>query len=149
MQKQEPIGLLVAVTRRRMKQAVSTLLGSRALSPQQFWAVVAVAESEGLSLGELAARRHMDQPTASRVVYGLLRRRVLRASTDPADRRCVRLRLTAGGRRLAGRLLPIARRIDRAIERSLRPVERRAVVAGLTKVLGSLDRLEEAAEAGR
>jgi MarR family transcriptional regulator, lower aerobic nicotinate degradation pathway regulator len=146
---QEPIGLLVAATRRRIKQAVSVLVGSRDLSPQQFWVVVAVAESEGLSLSELAQCRHMDQPTASRVVYGLVRRKLLRASIDPADRRCVLLMLTAGGRRLARQLLPIARKIHRTIERSLQPAERRAVVSGLQKVLGSLDRLEAAAGASR
>jgi MarR family transcriptional regulator, lower aerobic nicotinate degradation pathway regulator len=149
MPRQEPIGLLVAATRRRIKQAVSVLVGNRNLSPQHFWVVVAVAESEGLSLSELAQRRHMDEPTASRVVYGLVRRKLLRTSIDPADRRCVLLVLTAGGRRLARQLLPIATKIHRTIERSLRPAERMAVVSGLQKVLVSLDRLEEAAGASR
>jgi DNA-binding MarR family transcriptional regulator len=144
MSQQEPIGLLVAVIRRRIKQAVSSLVRDKTLSPQQFWTLIAVAQNDGLSLTELARSRQLDQPTASRVVYTLTYRRLIRTSTDPKDRRCIRLTLTPNGRAAADRLLPIAEKVQAAIEEGLTPDERAAVVSGLHKVLASLDRLEEA-----
>jgi DNA-binding MarR family transcriptional regulator len=62
--KQERIGLLVAVVRRRIRQVTIALVREHGLSPQQFWTVVAIARGGELSLRELAERRRMDEPTA-------------------------------------------------------------------------------------
>jgi DNA-binding MarR family transcriptional regulator len=143
MSQQEPIGLLVAAIRRRIKQAVSALVDDKSLSPQQFWMLLAIAEAEGLSLGELARRCRMDQPTASRVVYTLSYRRLVRAQVDPQDRRCMRLTLTPNGKAAAARLAPIAEKVRGAVEKGLTPDERAAVVSGLHKILASLEGLEQ------
>jgi DNA-binding MarR family transcriptional regulator len=136
---QEPIGLLVAVVRRRIKQTVSTMVGEHDLSPQQFWTLVAVAKNEGVSLRELAEVQRMDQPTACRVVAALARRRLVHSGADPADRRRSRLVLTPSGRSLAERLAPVADAIRSAVEAGLTPSERAAVVAGLRKVIANLE----------
>jgi len=143
MSSQEPIGLLVAAIRRRIKQAVGALVEDQSLSPQQFWMLVAVAETEGLALGELARRCRMDSPTASRVIYTLTYRRLVRANVDPQDRRCTRLALTPNGKSLATRLLPIAEKVRGAVDKALTPAERAAVVSGLQKVLSNLEGLED------
>jgi DNA-binding MarR family transcriptional regulator len=143
MQQQVHIGLLVAATRRRIKQAVSALVNDKSLSPQQFWTLVVVSEEEGLSLKAMAQRRRMDEPTASRLAFTLTDRGLLSASVDPADRRALRLTLTPRGQALAKRLLPIADDIRNAVEGCLTPQERTAVVSGLHKIIASLDRLEE------
>jgi DNA-binding MarR family transcriptional regulator len=140
--KHEPLGLLVAVVRRRIRQVTSALVREHGLSPQQFWTVVAIARGGELSLRELAERRRMDEPTACRVVDTLVRRRLIRSGPDPGDRRRSRLALTPGGRELAEQLLPIAETIAATVERGLSPSERAAVVAGLTKVIANLDRFE-------
>lgn len=144
---QEPIGLLVAAVRRRYKQAVTALVRGRRLSPQQFWTVVAIAKRPGASLGELAARRRMDEPTACRVVDGLVRRRLVRKAVDAADQRRRHLVLTAAGEQLAAQLLPIAAEISSAAEQGLTRTERQAVAAGLARVLANLDRYAEGARA--
>ena len=143
MPEQVHVGLLVAATRRRIKQAVSALVNDKALSPQQFWTLVVVAEEQGLSLKAMAQQRRMDEPTASRLTFTLTDRGLLRASVDPADRRALRLTLTPRGRALARRLLPMADDIRNAVEGCLTPQERTAVVSGLHKIIASLDRLEE------
>jgi DNA-binding MarR family transcriptional regulator len=140
--KQEPLGLLVAVVRRRIRQVTSALVREHGLSPQQFWTVVAIARGGELSLRELAGRRRMDEPTACRVVDTLVRRRLVRSGPDPGDRRRSRLVLTSSGRAMAEQLLPIADTIAATVERGLSPSERAAVVAGLEKVIASLDRFE-------
>ena len=138
--KQEPLGLLVAVVRRRIRQVTNALVREHGLSPQQFWTVVAVARGGELSLRELAERRRMDEPTACRVVDTLVRRRLVRSSPDPSDRRRLRLTLTPSARGMAERLLPIADTIAALVEGELSPAERGAVVAGLEKVIANLDR---------
>lgn len=143
MPQQEPIGLLVVTVRRRIKQVTSVLLREEDLSPQQFWTMVVIARNDGLSLRELAARRRMDEPTACRVVNSLVRRRLVRRSPDAADRRRSRLVLTPSGAEMAARLLPLAARILGVVEGALTPAERHAVVAGLRKVVESLDQFQE------
>lgn len=142
MLRQEPIGLLVAVVRRRIRQVTTALVREHGLSPQQFWTVVAIARGGELSLRELAERRRMDEPTACRVVDTLVRRRLLRSSPDPGDRRRSRLTLTSSGKALAEELLPIAEEIAATVERGLSQTERAAVVAGLKKVIANLDLFE-------
>ncbi len=139
MPTQEPIGLLVAVVRRRIKQTVSTMVRDHDLSPQQFWTLVAIARHEGVSLSELAELQRMDQPTACRVVAALARRRLVHSGADPADRRRSRLVLTPSGRSLAEQLAPVAAAIRSAVEAGLSPTERAAVVAGLRKVIANLE----------
>ncbi len=144
MPQHEPVGLLVVAVRRRVKQVTAALLGGYNLSPQQFWTVVVIARNGCLSLRELAARRRMDEPTACRVVNTLVRRRMVRRSPDPRDRRRSRLELTPSGQEVAGKLLPIASTISGAVEGALTPSEREAVVAGLKKVIANLDAFEAA-----
>jgi DNA-binding MarR family transcriptional regulator len=141
----EPIGLLVAAVRRRIKQVTNTLVRPHRLSPQQFWTMVAIARGGELSLRELAERRRMDQPTASRVVDTLVRRRLLTNTPDPADRRRSRLTLTPAGERMAEDLLPIAGTISAAIDGCLTSRERQAMVSALRKIVAGLDRFEERA----
>jgi len=141
---QEPVGLLVVAVRRRVKQVTAVLLQGLGMSPQQFWTVVVIARNGCLSLRELAALRRMDEPTACRVVNTLVRRRLVRRSPDPRDRRRSRLALTPSGEELAARLLPLAGTIADAVEGALTPAERGAVVAGLRKVIANLDRFEAA-----
>ena len=136
---QEPIGLLVAVVRRRMKQTVGALVREFDLSPQQFWMLVAIARDEGSSLGEVAERLRMDAPTACRVVATLVRRKLVHSGADPADRRRSRVVLTPSGRATADRLLPIAGEVRAAVEAGLTAAERAALVAGLQKVIANLD----------
>jgi MarR family transcriptional regulator, lower aerobic nicotinate degradation pathway regulator len=140
--KQEPLGLLIAVVRRRIRQVTNALVREHGLSPQQFWTVVAVARGGELSLRELAERRRMDEPTACRVVDTLVRRHLLRSGPDPGDRRRLRLTLTSSARAMAEHLLPIADTIAAAVEGGLSPAERGAVVAGLEKVIANLNRFE-------
>ncbi len=142
--RQESIGLLVAAVRRRLKQVVAAAAAGYRLSPQQFWTVVMVARDPGLSLGALAARRRMDDPTACRVVDTLVRRRLVRKAPDPSDQRRLRLALTPSGEALAASLLPLASEIGRAAEAGLTRTERDATLAVLRKVLRNLDRFDAA-----
>ena len=140
LQRHEPLGLLIAAARSRIKQTVGLLARPFHLSPQQFWVLVGIAESEGSSLGQLAGRHHLDEPTASRVVTALVRRGLVAASGDPEDRRRFRLMLTTAGRQIAERLAPLAAQVRTATEAGLSTAERALVEASLRRIIANLER---------
>jgi DNA-binding MarR family transcriptional regulator len=81
--RQEPIGLLLASVRKRQRQAVEMRVRDLKLSTQQFWLLVALCERQGASLADILAALPMDQPTASRVVAAVCRRKLVRIQSDP------------------------------------------------------------------
>lgn len=142
MAQQEPVGILVGAVRRRIKQIVAARVSRYGLTPQQFLVLVAAYEHEGCSLGEIAGHVRMDQPTASRVIAALARRKRVRIEADPGDRRRGRLVLTAGGRALARKLYPIALEIRSAAETGLDASERETLRALLAKVMANIERYD-------
>ena len=139
MQQQEPIGLLLAAVRRRIKQAVGARVGPYRLTPQQFWLLVGVCEHEGLSLRGLAERLRMDSPTASRIVSTLMRKNWVRIEQDPSDRRRARLVPTAAGVAMGRRLVPLATEVRATIDAALPPRERASLRTSLRKIITHLD----------
>jgi DNA-binding MarR family transcriptional regulator len=135
-----PLGLLIGAARRSIKQAVTRRLRGRGLSHQQFWLLVALYESPGPSLRELAGRRHMDPPTASRIVGRLVRRGLVRMEDDPGDRRRRQIRLTPDGASLARKVHPLARGVRRQIEDGFGAGEARAFGAMLRRVIANMQR---------
>jgi MarR family transcriptional regulator for hemolysin len=112
----EPITRVIGATRRRIHQAVGRRVHAHGLNPQRFWVLVNLLEAPGVSLRELARRLRMDEPSASRIVARLARRRLVRARPDAADRRRRRLELTPEGRWLACTLAPVATEVRQAAE---------------------------------
>jgi DNA-binding MarR family transcriptional regulator len=142
LQEQEHVGALLAAVRRRMRQVVRAEAGGHRLSPQQFWCLVGIGEAGPLSLGALADRLRMDQPTASRVVASLTKRRLVRMAEDPGDRRRLLLDTTPEGQELASRIRPIARELRDTIVAGFDPAELDALRAALQRIVGNLDRYE-------
>jgi DNA-binding MarR family transcriptional regulator len=138
----EPIGILVAAVRRRIRQIVAARVSRYGLTPQQFLVLVAAYEHEGCSLGEITGHVWMDQPTASRVIAALARRKRVRVEADPGDRRRGRLFLTPGGRALARKLHPVALEIRSAAETGLDSSERDTLRALLAKVIANIERYD-------
>src|SRR5512141_2245222 len=108
---EDHVGALLAALRRRIRQVVRAEAGGHRLSPQQFWSLIGLDEAGPLSLGALAERLRMDQPTASRVVASLTKRRLVRLAEDPADRRRLLIDTTPEGAELAAKIRPTAREL--------------------------------------
>lgn len=146
------MGLLIGAARRRIKQAVGLRLRRFRLTPQQFWLLVAVQEGRAPSLTELAERLRGDQPTASRIVAALVRRKLVRVDADPRDRRRSMLRATPAGEALRAELGAVAAEIRAAVVEGMDATEQEALRVGLRKVIANMDRLEgrcaKAAERG-
>jgi DNA-binding MarR family transcriptional regulator len=145
----EPVGLLVGAARRAIKQAVGRRVSRFRLTPQQFWLLVAIQEGRTTSLGQLAERMGGDQPTASRVVAALVRRKLVRVDEDPADRRRARLSPAPGGDALRPALSAVAAEIRAAVVRGMDAGEQEAVRAGLRKVISNMELLDREGPARR
>ncbi|MGZ6125961.1 MAG: MarR family winged helix-turn-helix transcriptional regulator, partial [Myxococcales bacterium] len=130
-----------AAARKRMKRAVQERVAPHGLTSQQFWALVNIAEGDGPSLGEIAARLRMDAPTASRAVGQLLRRKLVKAEGDRGDRRRLRLRLTAQGRARIGPLRALAAELRSAATHGLSRQDEDALRRLLRRILANLDAL--------
>jgi MarR family transcriptional regulator, lower aerobic nicotinate degradation pathway regulator len=141
-EQEEHVGVLLAALRRRIRQVAHAEARGHQLSPQQFWALIGIAEAAPLSLGALAERLRIDQPTASRVVASLTRRGLLRMAEDPQDRRRLLIETTAAGAELAGRIRPVARDLRDALVAGFTAPELTALRGALRKILGNLDRFE-------
>jgi DNA-binding MarR family transcriptional regulator len=134
----EPLGLLVAAIRRAVNAHVTACVEPLGLSGLQFWVLVAAAEAQPGSQAELARRLRFDEPTVSRAVASLARRGLLQVARDPADRRRVRLSLSATGRALADDLRPMAAQVRAAVEAPLEVGERELVRAALARIADHL-----------
>jgi DNA-binding MarR family transcriptional regulator len=141
--------VLIAMTRRRIKQTVSNRLVRFELGPQQFWVLLNLRKEEGLSLHELARRTWTDDPTACRMVGKLIERGLIRSEEDPADRRRFRLGLTAKGRKLATELESFALEIRTTVARGMSGDDRRQLCNLLRKVMVNTDALEEGQNGAR
>jgi DNA-binding MarR family transcriptional regulator len=142
LRRQEYPGLLIAVARRRIKQAVLARAARHGLSLQQFWVLVALQEREGPSQGELAAALRMDAPTASRVVAALVRRRLVRTEVDALDRRRTHVLLTRTGIELARALTRSADEIRGALVHGMTAAEVEVLRVGLQRVITNMERLD-------
>jgi DNA-binding MarR family transcriptional regulator len=106
------------------------------------WRLLAVLADEGpLTPQTLCGRTIMDKVTVMRAAQGLLRRRLVRRLPNAEDGRSHRLMMTAAGKRLYERIVPLALAYQ---QRLLQGIER-ADIARLERLLR---RLEQAASAG-
>jgi DNA-binding MarR family transcriptional regulator len=143
---QESLGLLVAVARVRLKQAVLASASRRRLrlSVQEFWMLAALSERADISQSQLAERLRAGAPTVSRTLSKLAARRLVRAGPDPADRRRANVRLTAQGERAAAALALDVREIREAVVAGMSGPEIDAVRRGLLRIIANLESLAEA-----
>jgi MarR family transcriptional regulator for hemolysin len=145
---QEPLTRLIAATRRQIKQAVGRRLRPHRLSPQRFWVLVNLHEAPGLSLRQLAERLRIDEPTASRIVSGLSRLKLVRARRPASDRRRQLLQLTPAGRAMARELDSVAEEVRRAAEAGFTREEIDTLRQLLRRVIDNMKGLHEAPRVG-
>src|SRR5215470_8977435 len=128
---QASMGMLIATTRRRIKQEVWRRLRVHRVTPPQFGVLLILHHEKDLSLSTLAEHMGIDAPTSCRIVSNLAKRKLIRADHDPEDRRRFHLRLTSAGAKLSKELLELRTEIDEEITRGLTQEERAALTSGL------------------
>jgi DNA-binding MarR family transcriptional regulator len=137
----EPVGLLIAAARRRMKRAVTERVRAHGLTAQQFWALVHIDEGDGPSLGEVADRLRMDAPAASRAVTQLIRMKLVRVEDDQRDGRKLRIRVTRTGEARLPALRDLAAELRGAAVHGLTADEEEMLRRLLRKMISNLEQL--------
>ena len=125
------LGFLVNRAALRMKDALDRELRPHGVTPEQ-WAVLnRLWEEDGLSQKDLAERTFKDQPNTARIVAKLERKGLVLRRPDPEDGRAVQVFLTARGRALHPRLVPLGEGVNRRARHGLSDEE----VATLARLL--------------
>lgn len=138
---QAGLGTLAAAVRRRLKHVVSARLTPYDLTIQQFWVMLVLLEQGPSSLHPLAQQVWMDDPTASRVVKGMVARGLLRTQPDPRHGRRIVISLTPEAQPLAQELLGLAADIKAGLVSGLDPDQQSVVRQGLLAMINNLDEM--------
>jgi DNA-binding MarR family transcriptional regulator len=100
---------------RRFDEALRPL----GLTSGQYSMMMSLNRPEAPSIGWVATVLSMDRTTLTAALKPLQRRRLVKATIDPGDRRSRRLKLTPAGRALLARAVPVWRRTHAEIDRLL------------------------------
>ena len=109
----------------------------------QIWRVLAaLREKDGLPMGDLSATTSIKISTLTRLVDGMAGRGLVVRRRAPHDARVVLLHVTAEGRRLTRRILPVAERYEQVALRGFNATEARALKVALRRLYANMDRLK-------
>ena len=111
--------------------------------------LIALWDNERLRLGEVADVVVIDLSTLSRHVRALERAGLVARSRSEADRRALSLVLTAKGRRLTARIIPVAKMHEHVASRGLKSEDLAALRRCLTQMFANLSSFERERAAPR
>ena len=118
------IGYLTRINFRAFSRALEKLTLTHGVSAGQWRFLRVLWEQDGLSQRELAERTGTTEATTVRSVHGLLKSGLISRTRVRDDRRRMHIRLTAKGRKLRGKLLPMVIEVN---ERALRGISNKDV----------------------
>ena len=113
------------------------------LTSGQFSLLVSLNRAAPPSISSVASLLAMDRTTLTAALKPLERRGLVKVTVDPRDRRSRLLKLTAKGRTLLSRAVPIWESSHRAIERQLAVIDPEALRSNL-RVLSAADQAKTA-----
>ncbi len=135
----------VAIVAARMSRGLARRYERRFGISIPEWRCLAVLARRGrLTAGDLAERTSLDKVQVSRAIARLRERGLVVRETDAADRRAVRLSITAEGEALFGEIAEVARAWEQELTRALGLSERRSLDRILHKLEDALARVEAA-----
>jgi DNA-binding MarR family transcriptional regulator len=134
----------LAVLAEHVSQAVAQLYGDRFQITRAEWRVLAaLGANNGMAAKDIAAYSTLDKMQVSRAVARLEEAGLITRATDDADRRAKILTLTASGRALFHKIVPLAQAREDYLLEDLDPQERAALDKAMAKVLNRAQGLIE------
>lgn len=103
--------------------------------PVTHWRVLASLNEGALSVKELADIAQCKQPTMSRAIDRMERLGLLRRDVDKGDRRSIRVAATPKGKRLAQKLMKLAKDHERAVLEPFGQADGRTLMNVLQKLI--------------
>ena len=104
----------------------------------QYTILTIVDEYEGISSAELSRRFFVTAQTMNEIINGLVQRGLIARKEDPGNKRILRMKLTAAGRRLLKKCEGVADRIEEAAFDWIDPHEYEALRQSLRALLRGL-----------
>lgn len=109
----------------------------------QMWRVLAaLREKDGRRMGDLSATTSIEVSTLTRLVDQMEKKGLVARRRDAADARAVALFVTAAGRRLTRRIMPIAERYERVALDGFGAREAAVLKAALRRLYANMEPLE-------
>ena len=131
---------LLKDARRAMERALQARLLEHGV-PFGHWTYLRILwESDGLTQRELSARAGVMEPTTHTALRAMEERGYIERRQRPDNRKNVYVHLTAKGRALEAKLVPLAEQVNRRAVRGVSPAEVRAARRVLLSVIGNLSR---------
>jgi len=108
----------------------------------QMWRVLAaLRERDGRRMGDLSVMTSIEVSTLTRLVDQMEKKSLVERRRDPDDARVVALHVTAAGKRLTRRIVPIAERYEQVALKGFAPVEVQVLRAALRRLYANMDEL--------
>ncbi len=120
--------------------------GPFGLSVTQWRVMAALGRFAPLTASDVGQRIVMDKVAVSRAVAGLMKRGLVERTPDRADRRRTLLRLSARGRGMHARIVPLALDYEDRLYKALSAGERRSFDALSARLVRHANRLRAAAQ---
>jgi DNA-binding MarR family transcriptional regulator len=110
----------------------------------QMWRVLAaLREKDGRRMGDLSGTTSIEVSTLTRLVDNMEKKGLVERRRDAEDARVVALYVTAAGKRLTQRIVPIAERYEKVALEGFDPREAEALKAALRRLYSNMDQLKD------
>lgn len=138
-QMDQSFGFVVNQTALKLRIEMSRRLKPFGLTPEQWSVLNRLAEQDGISQRVLAERTFKDQPTTARILDKLMALGLVRRDDSASDRRAFVIAITAAGRELRERILPVAAAMNEAAGQGLSCDDRQRLFALLAQLQNNMD----------
>jgi DNA-binding MarR family transcriptional regulator len=127
----------------RIAQSFAEEMRALGTSLQAWRVLAALRDRDNQRVSDLSTHTSIEISTLSRLLDGMQRQGLVARRRMARDGRVVTVRVTAAGRRLTGRIVPIAERYERVAVSGLSAVETATLKRLLRLLYGNMDRLHE------
>lgn len=117
------VGYLVRMTHRAFTRVLQARIEPHGVTVGMWYFLRVLWAEDGITQRELSQRIGMMEPTTVTALNNMERRGLIRRSRNPHDRRKINIYLTAKGRALRTRLMPLAMEVNAVALQDFSPLE--------------------------
>jgi DNA-binding MarR family transcriptional regulator len=133
------VGYQVRMTHRALQRRLQALIQPHGVTLGMWYFLRALWREDGLTQRELSRRIGLMEPTTLGAILAMEKAGLIRRVRNRADRRKVNVFLTAKGRKLRDRLMPLAVQVVTEAVAGFSPQEVRLLLDMLGRVQGNLE----------
>lgn len=134
MKLEDSLGFMINHAGRRMSQLLTIRFQPDDITTEQWTVLTRLAEQDGISQKELARRAEKDQTNMTRILDQLERKGLIERKANAADRRSFLAFITAKGRSLNEKLVPVEQEVIGSVMAGLTEEELRILRTALRHV---------------